>query len=170
MFSGHTYALRGLVYREPKRLDIIANSGTRMRRIFLRHIFRLAPVQLRAAKYRLRGPRTSARFRNTISPQNKNLRALSRIDLRRENVAARVDREVVNPVEFAGLPAVAAERAQNLAGVAIKRAYLVVGAVGVEEPSFLLVGKRSRSQTEPFASVFFSTKNSFTNVPSLRKT
>jgi hypothetical protein len=98
------------------------------------------------------------------------LRALSRIDLRRENVAARVDREVVNPVEFAGLPAVAAERAQNLAGVAIKRAYLVVGAVGVEEPSFLLVGKRSRSQTEPFASVFFSTKNSFTNVPSLRKT
>ena len=56
MFSGHTYALRGLVYREPKRLDIIANSGTRMRRIFHRHIFRLAPVQLRAAKYRLKGP------------------------------------------------------------------------------------------------------------------
>ncbi len=72
MFSGHTYASRGLVYREPKRLDIIANSGTRMRRIFHRHIFRLAPVQLRAAKYRLRGHRTSARFRNTISPRNKN--------------------------------------------------------------------------------------------------
>src|SRR5215207_11342734 len=63
------------------------------------------------------------------------------VDLSRVDVAARVDRDVVHPVELARLAAVAAEGSDHLAGVAHERAHLVVGAVGIEQEGLAGVGE-----------------------------
>src|SRR5689334_16847736 len=61
-----------------------------------------------------------------VALEQELLRALAGVDLGREHVALRVDREIVHPVEFAGAAAVAAEGAEHLAGLARERAHFVV--------------------------------------------
>src|ERR1044071_1797645 len=68
------------------------------------------------------------------SPVEELLRALAGVDFGRVDVALRVDGEVVDPVELAGAPAVAAEAAQDAPGVAEQVPHDVVLAVrGVEK-------------------------------------
>ncbi len=67
------------------------------------------------------------------------LRALPGVDLGRVDVALGVDCEIVHPVEFAGVAAVASERADHRAVVAHEGADLIVGAVGIEQVGLLAV-------------------------------
>ena len=63
----------------------------------------------------------------------KALHSLGVVDLGGEDISVAVDREVVHPVELTGLPARAAERAEQGAVRAAENADLVVLAVGVEQ-------------------------------------
>src|SRR5689334_19968861 len=74
-----------------------------------------------------------------IRNQLELLHALSGVDLCRIDVPFRVDSHGVNPVELAGLPAVAAKAADHAAVVAFQDADFVVFAVGAEQPSLLRV-------------------------------
>src|SRR4029077_21135297 len=69
----------------------------------------------------------------------KFLRALSGVHLGRIEVALGVDGEIVHPMELAGVPTVAPEGADDLAGFTHERAHFVVGAVGVEQEGLLAV-------------------------------
>src|SRR4051812_24288414 len=68
------------------------------------------------------------------------LDALSGIDLGGIDIALRIDRHGVNPVELAGVAAVVAEGADHAAVVALQHANLVVLAVGAEQIALLRVG------------------------------
>src|SRR5665647_1113597 len=72
------------------------------------------------------------------------LRALSGVDLGRIQVAFAVDREIVDPVKFAGVAAVATEAADDFAALANQRAHFVIGAVGVEQEALRPVDPESQ--------------------------
>src|SRR5947209_18050462 len=69
------------------------------------------------------------------------LRPLAGVDLAGVEVAVRVDRQVVDPVELAGLAARPAEGRLHGAAVARQREHLVVAAVGHEQPALLRVAR-----------------------------
>src|SRR4051795_4078661 len=67
------------------------------------------------------------------------LDALSGIDLGGIDVALRIDRHGVNPVELAGVAAVMAEAADHAAVVALQHANLIVLAIGAEQIALLRI-------------------------------
>src|SRR4051794_24401588 len=67
------------------------------------------------------------------------LDALSGVDLGSIDVALRIDRHGMNPVELAGVATVMAEAADHAAVVALQHANLVVLAVGAEQVALLRI-------------------------------
>ncbi len=66
-----------------------------------------------------------------IALQQELLRAFAGVDLGREDVAFRVHRQIVDPMELARIAAIASESAQDLTGGALHDSNLVIGAVGI---------------------------------------
>ncbi len=88
----------------------------------------------------LRSSRCDRPFaQNHVAPEQELLGTLAGVHLGGELVALRVHREIVDPVEVARLPAIAAEAAEDLARVATERADFVVRPVGVDQVGFALV-------------------------------